>query len=224
MAQGQAQIWEIVDPRTGRVVAEAEGDLLAGRLQNQGRVDMTRAIRAMSRASASLTDANLEQALRDERAALDNLMRAFSRSRFILRALTQRERIDLERRLSGTLNLMAGLSGPATESIPDARVSALRRLLTEVAALRGDSAGRSSRISDATMALIRANPGSEAVRSLAARVQDIARAPRPAAVDSVVSEIAAMIQLPRSPNVGVSLQADLLGGVWRESARRGARR
>ena len=204
--------------------AEAEGDLLAGRLQNQGRLDMTRAIRAMSRASAALIDANLEQALRDERAALDNLMRAFSRSRFILRALTQRERIDLDRRLSGTLNLTAGLSGPATESVPDERVTALRRLLTEVASLRGDSAGRSSRISDATMALIRANPGSEAVRSLAARVQYLARAPRAAAVDSVVSEIAAMIQLPRSPNVSVLLQSDLLRGAWREASGRGSRR
>ena len=38
-------------------------------------------------------------------------MRAFARSRFILRALTQRERIDLERRLSGALNMTAGLSG-----------------------------------------------------------------------------------------------------------------
>jgi hypothetical protein len=184
--------------------AEAEGDLLAGRLQNQGRVDMTRAIRAMSRASASLTEANLEQALRDERTALDNLMRAFSRSRFILRALTQRERIDLERRLSGRLNL---------------------RLLTEVAALRVDAVpARSSRISDAAMALLRANPGSEAVRNLAARIQDVARAPRPAAVDSVVNDIAAMIQLPRSPNVSTTVESDLLAGAWRDATRRGSRR
>jgi hypothetical protein len=61
-------------------VAEAEGetDLLAGRLQNRGRVDMMRAIRSMSRASSALTEASLDQALRDERAALDNLMRAFA--------------------------------------------------------------------------------------------------------------------------------------------------
>jgi hypothetical protein len=186
---------------------------------------MTRAIRAMSRASTSLTDVNLDQALRDERMALENLMRAFARSRFILRALTKRERIDLERRLSGTLNLTAGLSGPAAESIPDERVTALRRLLTEVAALRGDSiAARSSRISDAAMALIRANPGSEAVRSLAARVQSVARAPRPAVVDSVLNEISAMIRLPRSPNVSVSIESDQLAGTWRDATRRGPRR
>ena len=40
--------------------AEAEGDLLAGRLQNQGRMDMMRAIRAMSRASAALTESSLD--------------------------------------------------------------------------------------------------------------------------------------------------------------------
>ena len=114
--------------------AEAEGDLLAGRLQNQGRVEMMRAIRAMSRASTALNESSLDQALRDERAALDNLMRAFARSRFILRALTQRERIDLERRLSGSLNLTVGLSGPTSESVPDSRTIALRRLLADVAA------------------------------------------------------------------------------------------
>ncbi len=44
--------------------AAGEQDLAAGRLANRGRVEMIRAIRAMSRASTSLTATELEQALK----------------------------------------------------------------------------------------------------------------------------------------------------------------
>ena len=135
--------------------AEAEGDLLAGRQQNRGRVEMMRAIRAMSRASTALNESSLDQALRDERTALDNLMRAFSRSRFILRALTQRERIDLERRLSGLLNSTVGLSDRFRNRSRIRATIALRRLLADVAA--GDSAA----VKASALALLREDPGSE---------------------------------------------------------------
>ena len=203
--------------------AEAEGDLLAGRQQNQGRVEMMRAIRAMSRASAALTDANLDRALRDERTALDNLMRAFSRSRFILRALTQRERIDLERRLSGSLNLTAGLSGPAAQQTPDSRVANLRQLLSEVAALSAADSNR-TRVSDAALALVRADPGSESIRRLVDGVHTATRADRvsPAAIDSLMDQISVLIErlLPRSPNVNADLEASVLEGVLRDATRR----
>ena len=201
--------------------AEAEGDLLAGREQNRGRVEMMRAIRAMSRASASLTETNLDQALRDERAALDNLMRAFSRSRFILRALTQRERIDLERRLSGSLSLTAGLAGPAAESSPDARVVALRRLISDVAA--GDSVA----IKASAIAVLREDPGSLLVQRLAARAQELAgRGPSVGMeTDSLVNQLTSLIagSLPVSPALVAPRDAGLLEGALRD-ARREARR
>jgi len=208
--------------------AESEGDLLAGRLQNQGRVDMMRAIRAMSRASAALTDANLDQALRDERTALQNLMRAFSRSRFILRALTQRERIDLQRRLTGTLVLTQGLSGPATRPEPDERSIALRRLLASVAAMasRDSSAAAAERASLAAIALLRAAAGSDTLRQLALAVQDLATQVQRGAVSDVRSRVdtlltrlssatAASVQV--APRTNASLQSDLLGGALRDA-------
>src|SRR5688500_5047535 len=207
--------------------AEAEGDLLAGRLQNQGRVDMTRAIRAMSRASAALTEANLEQALRDERAALDNLMRAFSRSRFILRALTQRERIDLERRLSGTLNLTAGLSGPTAMAVPDEKAVVLARLLAEVAAMgSGDSSAGTGarRASISALELMRADPGSFTLRYLAERVQRVASLvssgrPARAGVDSLLDEVASHLDasLPATPLPAGSLGSHVLEGALRDA-------
>jgi hypothetical protein len=213
--------------------AEAEGDLLAGRLQNQGRVDMMRAIRAMSRASRALTDANLDQALSDERAALENLMRAFSRTRFILRALTQRERIDLDRRLSGALQRTAGLSGPAVEAAPPGRVAVLRRLLADLATLDTDSsAATADRASAAALALLRADPASDAMRRLAGRIQDVAVLARSRGnsglrlrVDSLLSEITqlAAMSLPTAPLEPFPVRAGELAGALRDAALRAAR-
>ena len=215
--------------------AEAEGDLLAGRLQNQGRVDMMRAIRAMSRASTALTSANLDQALRDERTALDNLMRAFARSRFILRALTQRERIDLERRLSGTLALTAGLHGPVVEAEPVARVAALRRLIAELAAMSsGDSnAVFGTRATDVALALLRTDPASDPLRRLATRVQTFARERRGLTdaaarlrIDSLVHDATSLAQgaLPLMPGSRASVEHGVLEGALRDALRRGGRR
>ncbi|HEX6313829.1 MAG TPA: hypothetical protein VFZ73_03185, partial [Gemmatimonadaceae bacterium] len=176
--------------------AEAEGDILAGRLQNRGRIEMLRAIRAMSRAATALTDVSLDQALRDERTALDNLMRAFSRSRFILRALTQRERIDLERRLSGSLRLTAGLSSPAAEAMPDERVVALRRLLGSLASLSsGDSTqARLARAAADAVAAVRSDPASSTVRQLAGAVQRLTSGTVEAVrIDSLVRQVTALI-------------------------------
>jgi hypothetical protein len=215
--------------------AEAESDLLAGRLQNRGRVDMLRAIRAMSRASSALTDANLDQALQSERSALENLMRAFARSRFILRALTQRERIDLERRLSGSLSLTAGLSGPAATPMPDERTVALRRLLADVAAMSsGDSTTyRAARATNAALELLRADPGSDTLRALVADVQEVAAQVRgrPALdvrrrIDSLVTQVSALVtgSLPVAPGNRPFVESGLLEGLLRDALKRESRR
>jgi hypothetical protein len=117
--------------------AEGESDLLAGRMANQGRVALLRAIRYMSRAAASLTTAELSPALIHERAALAQLERAFSRTRIILRALTERERLDLSRRLTGVLTDAVRDVRPIVNAEPNARVVGLRRALAGVAALAG---------------------------------------------------------------------------------------
>jgi hypothetical protein len=215
--------------------AEAEGDLLAGRLQNQGRVDMMRAIRAMSRASSALTDANLDQALRDERTALENLMRAFARSRFILRALTQRERIDLERRLSGSLNLTAGVSRPAAEPRPDAATVGLRRLLASVAAMASEDSAEAHgrRAVDAALAMLREDPGSDTLQRFVAKVQEIDRDRRTGnlaevrpRIDSLLGEVAAVLEfrLPAAPDDKGRAEAHALAGALRDAARGGRRR
>ena len=216
--------------------AEAEGDLLAGRQQNQGRVDMMRAIRAMSRASTALTESNLDVALQQERAALDNLMRAFARSRFILRALTQRERIDLERRLSGALNMTAGLSAPVAMSVPDERTVALRRLLADVASMASADASAVASARRATVAsldLLRTDPSSDTLRVLAGRVQRaaslVAGGSTNAArvqMDSLLEQVSALLasSLPAAPAPVGSLESHALDGALRDALRRTGRR
>jgi hypothetical protein len=162
-------------------------------------------------------------------------MRAFARSRFILRALTQRERIDLERRLSGSLSLTAGLSGPAATPMPDERTVALRRLLADVAAMSsGDSTTyRAARATNAALELLRADPGSDTLRALVADVQKVAAQVRgrPALdvrrrIDSLVTQVSALVtgSLPVAPGNRPFVESGLLEGLLRDALKRESRR
>jgi len=115
--------------------AEGEADLAAGRNLNLGRIALLRAIRSMSRAAGALTNADLATALTHERAALVQLERAFSHTRILLRALTQRERIDMTRRLTGTLTDASRDTRPRAEPEIDPRLAALRRAVAGIATL-----------------------------------------------------------------------------------------
>jgi hypothetical protein len=90
------------------------------------------AIRQMSRASALLNQGNAKDALPVEKQALVNLQQAFSRTRYLLRALTLRERLDLSRRLTGPLTLAASNTRPQATVSVDSSVAALRRALSEI--------------------------------------------------------------------------------------------
>ena len=115
--------------------AAGEADLAAGRMLNRGRVALVQAIRFMSRANASLNATDVTKALTEEKAALIYLQQAFSRTRYLLRALTQRERLDLSRRLTGVLATAARDTRAAAEPVADPRLSALRRALANIATL-----------------------------------------------------------------------------------------
>src|ERR1051325_10851425 len=115
--------------------AAAEADIAAGRLQNHGRVALVQAVRFMSRASTTLNTGNPTKALAEEKAALAFLQQAFSRTRYLLRALTQRERLDLARRLTGSLADVVSDSRAAPEPTIDVTRNALRAVLADAASL-----------------------------------------------------------------------------------------
>lgn len=117
------------------VEAAEESELLAGRLANRGRRDLLTAIRLMSDAATALNEVDLQAALAAEREALAALQRAFVRSRYLLRTLTTRERIDLERRLTGVLADLARDPRAAAGATVPTRRAELRRILSELTAL-----------------------------------------------------------------------------------------
>jgi hypothetical protein len=158
--------------------AEADDEVIAGRLANRGRLDLLNAIRAMSRASTALNAPDLTRALAAEKVALASLQRAFSRTRYILRALTRRERLDLSRRLTGQLADLGRNVRPRSEPTLEPRVNALRTALADVAALAGDPAGRegSARAAHVAQSVLQIDPASVGLQRVAELLNNAAAA------------------------------------------------
>lgn len=79
-------------------------EISEGRLLNTARRDINAAIRDMTRAEQALTAVNMGAALTAARSAVNALQRAFGRSRYFLRTLATRSRVDPSRRLTGNLS------------------------------------------------------------------------------------------------------------------------
>jgi hypothetical protein len=148
--------------------AESESELAEGRLVNRGRADLIRAIRYMSRAASLLHDENPTRALTEEKSALKYLQSAFSRTRYILRTLGERERLDLSRRLTGVLGALSRDRRPAAEPDPSPRAAALRHALAGVAAIdpRGGQAAATA-AADVAQRVLRLDPSAPPLRDIA---------------------------------------------------------
>jgi hypothetical protein len=218
------------------VEAAGEHEVAEGRLENRGRVDLVQAIRAMSEAGASLNDGDLTTGLGHEKQALAALQRAFTRSRYILRTLAERERLETSRRLSGDLSEAASAARqpPAVPVSP--RVDVLARAITEVAALSGRSdLGRAHAANvDALAAdLLRVDPASEAWRSIAATLDRVSAALRQndtpaarAALEGAASALAAALrgELAAAGAAPDAARDRMLGGALADALRRGGSR
>jgi hypothetical protein len=214
--------------------AEAEGDLSAGRMVNQGRAALLAAIRSMSRAASALTTADLSRALMHERAAVVELEKAFSRTRYILRALTQRERLDLSRRLTGNLTDARSLMQPLPEPLPDESVTQLRSILHELTRLGAHSPGeRSERLQRAAIAALAVDASSPRLQQVSSHLSQAAtatanerNAPAKALIDSAAAGITRMLRNAHGgaasatpPVEARQLQGALLDALRRAGAR-----
>lgn len=200
--------------------AARESEILEGRSANAGHVALLRAIRAMSRASASLTAGGPATALPHERTALQQLERAFSHSRILLRALTTRERLDPSRRLTGTLADAVGSVGPSAEASASPLVVALRHTLSDVAtaaASRTVDARSAAQLSGLAERVLRIDPSSRTLQGVSSELSAAAKASSEgraddvrAALDRASNGMVAVLrrELPdapsRTPNVGAS--------------------
>lgn len=210
--------------------AEAEDDILAGRLENQGRAALMRAIRSMSRASTMLNVAQLADALAAEKSALSQLELAFSRARIILRALAEREALDLTRRLSGDLTDARSAQRAVVTPVADARSVALRSALAELATIGGDAApvsSRSAALDLLAQRMLRVDPSFEPLQTVSTLVADASSRDERTArgmLERAVSSLAAILQssLPAARTPAPSLEAVRLRGALMDARRRAA--
>ena len=185
-------------------------ELVEGRFENEGQVELLNAIREMSRAEARLNAADTAQALVFERAALAALQKAFDRRRYFLRTLPERTRIDPARRLSGDVSTARSSTRTLLPAGEDPVATSLRELLRDL-----ETAVRTGTGLDARLAarLLSADPQSAALQKIAiqmsgasrpddkARSAVAAREPLIALLRQRLS-VAPARQLPRDPLLG----------------------
>ncbi len=209
----------------------ADDEAIAGRLANQGRLALVLAIRSMSRANTALNAADLTRALAEEKAALEQLQRAFSRTRYILRALTQRERLDLSRRLTGELAGVSRTTRPSTEPEVEPRHLAMRDVLASIAAIPTTdlTAADAVRVSALAQRILRVDPSAEALQQIAALLDNSATAiadgrnsQARTQLDRAATQLAAVLraELTDSPNVTGTPGARRLEGALVDALRR----
>ena len=214
--------------------AANESELAAGRMQNNGRSDIINATRYMSRAAQNLTNVQPGVALPDEKSALAALQRAFVKSRYILRVLTARERIDDQRRLSGKLDAATDWRRPVATASDDPRSRALLNSLAEVAqlvALPRYASSEANRLSATAQALLRLDPALSPVAQAFSRASaaiGAGKAPRDisALVDAAAVALASAARTgaPAAPAVADPSQSRLHGALADQLRKSGGRR
>jgi hypothetical protein len=156
------------------VEAQQSSELQEGRLQNRGQRDLRTATIAMSQAEKLLTGANTADALVAERAAVTALQRAFSKDRYILRALASRSQLDPARRLTGNLET----AGDWRRTVPDVAANRRAALLQDL--LRGIAALEPATFNERALVLaeeaIRIDPAAASLRQAATELQRAAGA------------------------------------------------
>jgi hypothetical protein len=187
------------------VEAEQSTELQEGRLANRGQRDLRAATVAMSQAEKWLTAANTADALKAERAAVAALQRAFTRDRYILRALATRSQLDLSRRLTGTIAQPLGWRRTIESKPANRRAAYLQSLLQGLGELAQRSAEAFAllgpRIGVLAELAVRTDPESQALRRVAADLQQLAdawetstTAARTRAIDAIAAPVAAEAQ------------------------------
>lgn len=213
---------------------EADDEAIAGRLENQGRFALIRAIRSMSRAFAALNEGELATALIEEKLALDFLQGAFARTRYILRALTEREQIDLERRLTGATENAGRDIRPALALAESEQSGILRATLAGVAALvTGEfSSTDAGRVTMLAEQVLRSDPSSAVLQEIANGLLEAAMALRSGAtgqaraqLDRAATALSDRLRaaMPSSPAVRSNPAVDRLDGALTDALRRGSR-
>lgn len=184
------------------VEAEQSHEIQEGRLENTARKDINAAISHMTRAEQGLTALNVPGALPPARAAVEALQRAFGKSRYLLRSLAVRSRLDPSRRLTGNLSEASNWQrsqSPAGERAGEAARQLLDRLVEAAGTLRSGGQlppGYLQRLAESALAI---DTGSSVWQDVAGSLLD---AKDVRALEAVAGKVAAEARrggLPRTP-------------------------
>jgi hypothetical protein len=159
-------------------------------------------------------------ALPPARAAVESLQRAFGRSRYLLRSLAVRSRLDPSRRLTGNLDDAADWRRTSLEAEPGAGEH-VRRLLDDLVAISARAAsgsaldtGRTRQLAEAALAI---DPASPLWQDVARRLLD---ARDPDALREVIARISPEALRGVLPRTALSRGASPLERAVRAERRR----
>jgi hypothetical protein len=203
------------------VEAETSHEIQEGRLANQARKDIVAATVLMAKVEQALAAVSTRTALPLAQEAVRTLQRAFGHSRYLLRALPARIRIDPARRLSGDLAAVRDWPRDLVSPAPDPRVAAARAALAGVMTLADARAApdgdQLARLAERVLAIEpTAADAQQASRALLeARDLFVARQPDRArqALDRAASALLPRAQRGRIDVPGVAAEAARLTGA-----------
>ena len=116
------------------VEAEHSHEISEGRYANQARKEIVAATVLMTHVERALAALSTREALPPARAAVKALQRAFGHSRYLLRALPARVRLDPARRLSGDVTSAADWDRALAPPAPDEATATVRGALADLIA------------------------------------------------------------------------------------------
>jgi hypothetical protein len=161
------------------VEAEHSHEIQEGRFANQARKEIVLATVLMGRVEKALAGVSTGQALPPAREAVKALQRAFGHSRYLLRALPSRVRLDPARRLSGDVSSASDWTRTLAPAATDPETGAAREALLDLLAVarRIDSPGV-DRAADSGEVARRLTALAERVLAMAGRSPDLQPAAR----------------------------------------------
>jgi hypothetical protein len=214
-----------------QVEAEASHEISEGRLLNQARLEIVRATNLMSSVEKGLSALSTAQALPPAREAVKALQRAFGHSRYLLRALPSRARIDPARRLSGDLSTAQDWTRILAPPAPDPLADTARAALLDLIEVNG-SIGKVNAQDEITSRLTRVaerllaggEPFQSAAREIMAARDAVAAGKSDAARASLVRAAAPIVTLAQRDRIESTPSASRAERIAGASVVSGARR
>jgi hypothetical protein len=195
-------------------------EIQEGRLENTARRDINAAISQMTRVEQRITALEIGAALPPARAAVEALQRAFGRSRYLLRSLAVRGRLDPSRRLTGDLAEAAGWRRTAGEPPPPPHAgiqSLLSVVLESVERSRAGQHPDAGRLLQIGELALKIDPSAAVWQGIS---REITAAGDTAALERVSAQVSGQLVAGTLPRTGITASESPIQRAFRTERRR----